>query len=211
MVLEQTPPKVKMLEIFFLGRGATELTGSFIFRSQIARANLGNLKTLKVPWEKYVIPADWLQRRKTSAILPNMSRLVPIHAWEGAFPSEWAGCCRILPSRSSWTPRGFSLLCCLDAPYAPSVNKQDKSQQTRQDSLSSIGTEQSFSITGNQGKRIQPSLCLRITILGHPIDVAVQCKKTPVHPQNSSWACLALKSMDVATTANAIWAWIYEK
>lgn len=139
--------------------------------------------------------------------------MVPIHAWEGAFPSGWAGCCHILPSRSSWTPRGFSLLCCLDAPYAPSVNKQDRSQQTQQDTLSSIGTEQSFSITGNQGKRIQPSLCLRITILGHPIDMAVQCtqKKTPVHPQNSSWACLDLKSMDVATAANAIWARIYGK
>ena len=43
MVLKQTAPKVKMLEIFFLGSGATELMESFIFGSQILRANWGTL------------------------------------------------------------------------------------------------------------------------------------------------------------------------
>lgn len=36
-------------------------------------------------------------------------------------------------------------------------------------------------------------------------------QKTPVHPQNNFWACLALKNMSVVTAVDAIWAQIYEK
>lgn len=42
-----------MLEIFFLGRGAPELTGSFIFGSQIPRANRGtSFEKIKTPLRK---------------------------------------------------------------------------------------------------------------------------------------------------------------
>lgn len=132
-----------MLEIFFLVKDTAELMGSFIFGSQIIlRAKWGTL--VETPLRKIACYLCWLTPKKINCNFTQHLLFGPVHAWEGSFPSKSACCCHILLFWSSRTPRGFFLLCCQDAPYTPSANKQDRSQHTQQDTLNSPFAQSNF-------------------------------------------------------------------
>lgn len=143
---------------------------SFIFESPILRDNQGTIwKNGNSPEKNNTLFLLTYSTGEKTAILPNTTHLVPAHAWEGAFSFRVSPLLSHPPITEPWDVS----LCCAARMLLLQTH-------TGQVSAHSAGYFQFhlhralLPITGNQGMRTQSSLWLRITILGHPVDLAVR-------------------------------------